>query len=166
MRASIAILIAALCLSACGSDTSGTAEAEEHDTASYTIDEDSGETIATIKTEDGVATMRSGESVPVDLPEGFSLFPGAQVNNNTTFSLDDSRGAMIIFQSDAEPQAIADFYREQAKAAGIEIEVDLSINGGKTLGGESEAGRTFTLNASREGEKTSAQLMVGEKLGR
>ncbi|SMQ59772.1 hypothetical protein SAMN06297468_0324 [Altererythrobacter xiamenensis] len=166
MRRSIAILTAALCLSACNSETSETAEAEDLDTSSYTIDEKSGETTATITTEDGVATMRSGESVPVDLPEGFSLFPGAQVNNNTTFSLDDSRGAMIMFQSDAEPQAIADFYRKQAEAARIEIEVELSINGGKTLGGESESGRTFTLNASREGETTSAQLMVGEKLGR
>lgn len=166
MRISIAIISAALCLSACGADTSETAETEDLETSSYTIDEQSGETTATITTEDGVATLRSGESVPVDLPEGFSLFPGAQVNNNTTFSLDDSRGAMIMFQSDAEPQAIADFYREQAESAGIKIEVDLSINGGKTLGGESEAGRTFTLNASREGETTSAQLMVGEKLGR
>ena len=166
MRTSIAILTAALCLSACGSDTSETVESEDVDNSSYTIDEESGETTATITTEDGVATMRSGESVPVDLPEGFSLFPGAQVNNNTTFSLDDSRGAMIMFQSDAEPQAIADFYREQAEVAGIDIEVELSINGGKTLGGESESGRTFTLNASRDGDMTSAQLMVGEKLGR
>lgn len=166
MRASIAVLTAAFFLAACGSDTSETFEDEQGNSSSYTIDEQSGETTATITTEDGVATMRSGESVPVDLPDGFSLFPGAQVNNNTTFTLDDSRGAMIMFQSDAEPQAIADFYRKQAEAAGIEIEVELSINGGKTLGGESESGRTFTLNASREGETTSAQLMVGEKLGR
>lgn len=166
MRVSIPVISAALCLSACGPDTGGTFETEDGETGSYTIDEDSGETTATIRTEDGTATMRSGESVPVDLPDGFSLYPGASVTNNTTFSMDDARGAMVMFESDAEPRAIADFYRKQAEAAGIDIELEMSINGGQMLGGESEGGRTFTLNASRNGESTSAQLMVGEKLGR
>ena len=165
MRAKIALAIAALCLASCGSDASGSFDGDDGESGSYRIDEDSGETVAEIKTRDGKATIRSGEGVPVKLPNGFSLYPGAKVMNNTTFAMDDSSGALIIFESEAQPQAIADFYRKQADAAGIELELEMSINDGEILGGKSAGGRTFSLNVAYDGDVTTGQLMVGEKMG-
>lgn len=159
-------LVAAILLASCGSDASGTFETDEGERGSYSIDEQSGETVARITTEDGMAEMRSGENVPVNLPAGFTLFPEANVVSNTTFSQADAKGSLIILTSAAEPEVLAEYYRKQAEAAGVKIELELTVDDGKMIGGQSEDGHTFSFNANREGDETTAQLMVGEKLGR
>lgn len=165
MRATLC-LAAGLILASCGSETSGDFETEDGETGSYSIDQDNGETVARITTDEGTAEMRSGQNVPVDLPAGFKVFPDARVVSNTTFSQSDSKGSLVILESDADPDAMADYYRKQAEDAGIKIELEMSVNGGKMIGGQSEGGTTFSFNASREDGVTAAQLMVGEKLGR
>ncbi len=50
---------------------------------SYDIDARTGETSARHTDGDGTTTtMRSGEKVPVALPAGFAVYPGASVTNN------------------------------------------------------------------------------------
>ena len=84
MRLTLAILTPfALTLAACSSETSGTFEGEDGETGEYTIDSSTGEATATITTEEGTATLRSGASVPVELPAGFTTYPGAEVVSNT-----------------------------------------------------------------------------------
>jgi hypothetical protein len=157
-----AILTAALAtgLGACGD--SGTFTTDEGETGEYSIDGATGETTISVDTEDGTASVRSGADVPVELPEGFSIYPGAEVVSNIVFDQGGNGGAMVTMESSATPKEIADYYRKQAEAAGVEIQIDATVNGGAMVGGEGPGGMTFSINASPQGDKTSAQLAVGK----
>ncbi len=156
----------ALALTACGSENSGTFETEDGETGEYTIDDESGESTMTVTTPDGDVTMRSGAEVPVDLPGGFSLIPGAQVVSNTLINQSETKGALVTFLSDRTPEQIADYYREEAEAAGIEIQIETSMNDGRMLGGENEeAGMTFSITAYPGEEGTTGQLTISEEAG-
>ncbi|MCK0127848.1 hypothetical protein [Erythrobacter sp. F6033] len=160
MRKMIAPLAAAAMLTACGSDNSETVSADEGE---YSIDAESGETTATVQTEDGTATFRSGADVPVDLPPGFSLYPGATVTSNSRFEQEGGGGQVVLlsFESEDSSEQIAQFYRDAASEAGFKIAVDASMNGGQLITGESKNGGVFTLSTSAEEGKTLAQLTTG-----
>lgn len=166
-----AVLLSVVCpcafmLTACGSERSGEFTTEDGETAQYTIDSETGETSATIKTGDGTATLRSGADVPVDLPGGFSIYPGAKVVTNTVVSHDDGKGNMLMLETADSPDEVVAHYRKQAQAAGIDIQLEMSMNEGKMIGGEGPDGTTFSLNATDDGEGlTQAQLILGQGLG-
>jgi len=154
-------LAAALMLAGCGSETSGTIEDEAGETGEYTVDRETGETNATITTDDGTATLRSGKNVEVDLPAGFTAYPGSTIVTNTVVNQTQGAGSMVLFETQDTPADIIAFYKRQAEAAGVRIELDASINGGSMIGGKSEDGLTFSVNANPGEDKTSAQLVVG-----
>ena len=163
---STSIIGLSLVLSACGSEKSGSFETEDGEQGTYEIDQATGETTARIKTDDGTAVMRSGKNVAIDLPNGFAVYPGSEVISNTTFSQGDTKGALLTFDSGAEPAELVEYYRKQAEAAGFEIQIEMSVNDGKMIGGEGPGDSFFSVNASvREGEGTQTQLMLGSKLG-
>lgn len=160
MNKTIVIAAAALLLSACGSKPEN----------SYSVDEKTGETTATVTTDDGgTLSVRSGENVPVKLPKGFKVYPGAKVVSNTTVAHDGGNGALIIMESADSPKDMADYYRAQAESAGIDIKLQLSTDNGQMIAGEGKGGVTFSFNANSDddadGAKTSAQLMIGTKPG-
>ncbi len=144
---------ALLALSACGTEA-----AQE---SSYTIDSETGEISASASTADGATTVRSGAQVPLDLPAGFTLYPGAKVIGNTVFDQGDGRGAFVTMESADTPEQIAAFYIGQARAAGVNIEMQMPINEGRMAGGESPDGLTFSLMAVPIAGGTQAQLSVG-----
>lgn len=165
MRITILPLAVAISLTACGSERSGEFTTSDGETGEYTIDESSGETTATIETSEGTAVLRSGENVAVDLPDGFSIYPGAKVINNTVVDHADGKGSMIILETGDSIADVKSFYREQAEAAGVNIEIEADINGGAMLGGKTEQGDSFMLTANRDDDVTSATLLVGQELG-
>jgi hypothetical protein len=157
---------AALLLGACGSETSGTFTTEEGETGEYTIDRESGESTMTVDTPDGEVTMRTGADVPVSLPAGFTLIGGAEVVSNTTVDQGGTKGALLAFTSDKSPEEIADHYRAEAREAGITIQIETSMNGGKMIGGKNEAtGTTFSVNSYPGEEGTTSQLTISEEGG-
>lgn len=160
----LVLLAGALALAACGSEKSGSFETGDGGEGSYTVDSDSGETTATITTDEGTVSMRSGGDVPIDLPRGFSAYPGAKVVSNTIIDQGDGKGSLVIMESEDSLDDITGYYRKQAEAAGVNIGVQLTTEQGRMLAGESEAGMAFSLNASEEGGKTTMTLMVGDKL--
>lgn len=165
MRVKLAFITPlALALAACGSETSGTFEGEDGETGEYTIDRSTGETTATIETEDGTATLRSGSNVPVDLPAGFSLYPGASVISNTVVKQGaGGSGTLVSMSSGDSPDKVAAFYKNQAEAAGIEIQMEMITNGAQIIGGQSQDGLTFSIMANPDEEGgTTAQLTVGK----
>ncbi|MEM9501732.1 MAG: hypothetical protein AAF941_07790 [Pseudomonadota bacterium] len=165
-----AILLLTICpltlaLAGCGSEQSGEFTTEDGETGEYTIDSETGETSATITTPDGEAVLRSGANVPVDLPGGFTVYPGAKVVTNTEVTHDGGKGSMLMLETDASPDEVVAHYRKQAEAADVEIQLEMSMNGGQMIGGEGPDGTTFTLNASAGDEgKTEAQLILGQGL--
>ncbi|MEO1729956.1 MAG: hypothetical protein AAFR64_04390 [Pseudomonadota bacterium] len=151
-------------LGACGSESSGTFSGEDGETGEYTIDRETGETSATIETAEGTATLRSGADVPVDLPAGFDVYPGATVVTNTVVNQGTGSGALVTMSSADSPADIAAYYKAQAVEAGVEIQMEMVTNGGQILGGESADGLTFSMIASPGEEATTVQLTVGNKL--
>jgi hypothetical protein len=156
---------AAVMLAACGSETSGEFTTENGKNAEYTIDKDTGETSMTIKGEDGTATLRSGTDVPVLLPKGFSLFPGSKVITNTVVVQADGAGTMVMFEASAPADKVVAHYRDQAKAAGFDIQLEMTTNGTTMIGGERKSDRTsLSVTASPgEGGTTTGQLILGSK---
>ncbi len=155
----------ALVLAACGSEKSGEFTTAEGENAEYTIDEESGETSMTVKGPDGEATLRSGAEVPVSLPDGFSLFPGSKVLTNTVINKPDGQGTMVMFEAAAPADKILAHYREQAKAAGFDIQLEMNTNGTMMIGGERKGdGSTLSVTATT-GDTTTGQIIFGTKKG-
>jgi hypothetical protein len=162
-NAGLALTASALLLAACGSEKSGEFTTAEGENAEYTIDEDSGETSMTVKGPDGTATLRSGADVPVSLPDGFSLYPGSKVVTNTVVNQPDGQGTMVMFEATAPADTIVAHYREQAKAAGFDIQLEMNTNGTMMIGGErKDDGSTLSVTAT-SGDTTTGQIIIGTK---
>jgi ABC-type Fe3+-hydroxamate transport system substrate-binding protein len=162
-NAGLLLTASALLLAACGSETSGEFTTAEGEKAEYTIDEDSGETSMTVKGPDGTATLRSGAEVPVSLPDGFSLYPGSKVVTNTVVDQPDGQGTMVMFEATAPADKIVAHYREQAKAAGFDIQLEMNTNGTTMIGGERKGdGSTLSVTAT-SGDTTTGQIIIGTK---
>lgn len=158
---------AALTLAACGSETSGEFTTDDGENAEYTIDKATGETSMTIKSEDGTATLRSGADVPVSLPDGISLFPGSKVVTNTVVKQPDGQTTMVMFETNAAADKIVAHYRQQAQAAGFDIQLEMNTNGTLMIGGERKRdGSTLSVTATtNDGDATTGQIMIGSKTG-
>lgn len=152
-------------LAACGSEKSGTITTSDGETAEYRIDEASGETSMTITTPEGKAVMRSGQGVPVDLPKGFSLYPGTQVISSTIVNQPDGIGTMVMFEAAAKGADIMAHFKRQAEAAGFEIELEATMNETVMLSGKRAGdGSSFMVNANPgEDGKTAGQLVIGRQ---
>jgi hypothetical protein len=163
-RRVILIAISAL-VAACGSEQSGTIAAPDGETAEYRIDETTGETRMTITTQEGKATMRSGSSVPIELPKGFLLFPGSTVVSNTVVNKPDGLGTMVMFEAPANGTDIIAHFKRQAEAGGFAIELEATMNDTMMLSGKRASdGTSFLVNtfASEDG-KTGGQLVIGNE---
>ena len=156
-------LMLGLGLSGCGSDTSGDIENEDGDTiGTYEVDAGTGEINASMTQDDGtVATMRSGKNVTVELPDGFSIYPGATVTSNTKVSSSDGGGSVVMFTTDDPAPDLIDFYRKQAEAAGVKIEMQMDTDGMSMIGGKMPDGDSFAFTATGGGDRTNGQLMIG-----
>lgn len=153
--------VAAMVLAGCGSEPSGTFETADGETGTYEVDPSGDGVTASLETADGTATMRSGADVPIDLPQGFTIFPGAEVVTNTVFDQAGSKGALVTMRSDAAPAELVAFYRRQADAAGVEIELNMDTDTMQMIGGKSADGSPFSFTATKEPAGTTGQLMVG-----
>ncbi|MBI1404155.1 MAG: hypothetical protein GC147_13210 [Porphyrobacter sp.] len=156
---------AAVGLAGCGSETSGEFTTEDGGNAEYTIDKDSGETSMTIKGEDGTATLRSGADVPISLPDGFSLYPGARVITNTVVDQPDGKGTMVMFETTEAADEVIAHFREQARQAGFDIQIDAKMGESLMIGGERKTdGATLSVTANANaGDATTGQLIIGTK---
>jgi len=96
------------------------------------------------------------------LPGGFTPYPGAQELSRTSINQDGQSYTLLSIQSDAAPELLVAFYRDQAEAAEIPISLEVSANGLHQIGGESPAGLNFSFTASGAGGQTSATLAIGE----
>lgn len=155
--------VAALALSACGSSDSESADNAETAAASVTSEGGDGETsTTTIKADGGTATIRSGPGAAVDLPLGFKLYPGAEVLSSTTFAQNGDKGALVTMLAEASPDEMIAFYRKAAEAADVKIEMELTTDNSKIIGGKGAGDVTFSFTTvpGKDG-KTQGQLMIG-----
>lgn len=163
-KAGMATLVAAaLVLAGCGgSEESGEFTTDDGERGEYTIDSETGEARMSVETEDGTATLRSGKDVPIDLPDGFSIYPGSRVTSNSVIAQGERTGSMILFEADDPPRDVIAHYRGQAEAAGLEIRMDASMGESLMVAGDNEAeGLSFQASATAADGVTTGQLFVG-----
>ena len=160
------VLAAAICalVAACGSEQSGTITGEDGESADYTVNQDGDGVTATVETGDGKATISSGANVKVDLPDGFTVYPGATIISNTVMNGPDGKGAMVMMQSKADPSDMVAFYRKAAEAAGYTIAMEMKTDTNTMIAGEKKENKGgFSFSAGAEDGTTNAQLMVGDQ---
>ncbi|WP_340586855.1 hypothetical protein [Erythrobacter alti] len=158
-------LVGALALAACGDSDTTTIETEDG-TAEYRTDNDSGEAEMRFTDDDGNETFVTSRSdLEADLPEGFSIYPGAEVVTNTVVSGNDGQGSLIIMTSSASVEEMTAFYRRQAVAAGIEFGMEMTSGANRIISGEGPDGETFSFNASTSEGRTTAMLTMSRAPG-
>lgn len=128
---------------------------EEGAVGEYTIDRESGTARMVIETPNGDVSMRSGTDLEITLPDGFTIMEGADILEATIIDQPRATGALVRFESDKSPAEIAQYYRAEAEAAGIDIQFQSAINGAALFGGQSPAGTTFSMSASPNVPRTS-----------
>ena len=96
------------------------------------------------------------------LPGGFTPYPGAQEVSRSSISQNGQSYTLLSLQTDAAPEELVAFYRQQAEAAAIPISLEVSANGLHQIGGESPAGLNFSFTANGAGGQTSATLAIGQ----
>jgi hypothetical protein len=157
----VAMALGILALAGCGSEKSGTIETEDG-TVDYTVDNDGSDASITIRNEEGEVTIAGGSGKKVDLPEGFSLYPGASVINSSSVSHAEGSGVRLAMSTQASPIQVIEFYRKQAKAAGIEIMSEITAGGQIMVGGKGDDGTDFSVTASGGEAGTTVNLMVSK----
>ena len=163
LPSSLALILA---LPACGQQDDEAADEVAADAqeplGSYDIDPQSGEVRATHTDAAGVTTtMRAGEKVDARLPEPFTLYPGASVTNTTRVEQGDGAFVTVEFTTPDEREKVVEFYRQQARYAGIDLEVEVSAGATTTLGGENRERRSsFALQVTRVSALTEGQVSI------
>ena len=161
MRMPFATVALSLALPSCGGDREGTVETDEGE-LDYAIDQSDGDTEIRFRgSDDEEVTIHSGSQAEADLPAGYDIYPGAQIVSNATINQTDGQGSVVVMTSADSAADMVKYYRRQAEAAGIEIEMEMTTNGSSLIGGESADGATFSFNASPGENGTTAQLVVG-----
>ncbi|MEM6266354.1 MAG: hypothetical protein AAF707_02425 [Pseudomonadota bacterium] len=164
MRSIVLFLTASatLVLAACGMGESGEITTEDGETVSYDIDsEGDGESTVRISGEDGEAIARTGSNVKADLPDGWSVYPGANVVSVMNMNSDDNTGMTVMMETNAAPDKIMAHYRKQAEAAGLEIELEMNSAGNTMLAGSDDNDRNFSISVLGDpGDDQVANLML------
>lgn len=159
----LAILSGALVLAACGSSESGTIETEDG-TVEYEADTDGDGVEMSFTDDDGnETTLVSGSDVEVDLPDGFSIYPGAEVVQSTVIDGAEGQGSMIMMTSSDAPQDMVDHFRSQAEAAGIDIQMEMTSGDTRIIGGEGPDDRFFSFTVSSDGGENTGMLTIGTR---
>jgi hypothetical protein len=156
-----AIVAGVIALTACGSENSGTVETPEG-TAEYSASQDGKEGTLTLTGEDGEVKIASGADQNVELPEGFSLYPGSTVVVSSTTSHAEGSGVRVVMSTDASPLQVAEFYRKQARAAGITNLSEATQGSQLNIVGQGDDGTSFTFAAMPGEGATSVTLMINK----
>ena len=155
MRSFIIAASASLLLAGCNSEGSGTSSSEG-DAAQVHINGDDGREAVNV----GI-----GADMSVDMPQGYSIYPGAKVITQSTVDQGDKNAVVIVMTSKDSPEKLATFYRNQAEAAGVAFTTVIANGGTQVLMGEAPDGGSFSLSAGADDSGTSAQLSVSVAKG-
>lgn len=161
MRVAVVLLTALMC--ACGERAGAPEPSPEPNRPVATTP---GETRARITTDRGAVDLRSGPAVPVALPSGFTIYPGARIIANTRVEREGGRRVLVEFATPDPIAKVVLFHRAQAEAAGVLLMLDLDGDEAASIGGRTVTGGDYALTARRAGSETMVQLSIGDRAGR
>lgn len=161
MRGWLTVSIAALALSACGSEKEGTLATEDGD-VSYTIDDADGGKNISLSGPEGEATVETGEDIKPDLPAGVMLYPGASVESVSNVGLENgASGALVSMKSTDSPDKVAAWYKAEAVKAGFTPDAQLQTGKLHVFSAKAPDGRQFSVTATERDGGSSIQLIAG-----
>lgn len=104
------------------------------------------------------AIVRSGPLVPVRLPPGFTLYPGAKVTGNTVVEGAGKRRVLLVFETPDPLEKVMAFHRGQADAAGTTLTLDLGTPEQASIGGRLPSGGHLTISARQRPAGTRVEF--------
>lgn|GEM_PF-1100022 len=168
----LVILCSSLGLAACGSGEAGNSgdggsNSSSSSAVAVSSSSEGGEAGSfSFSSSDGEINMEAGPNSKVNLPAGFTLYPGAKVISTVTMGAGGQNTTTLSMTSPDDAEKLASFYRKQAETAGVLIASDVRANGNVMLAGESKGGLGFSLAAQPDGKGvTTVHLTLGQKNG-
>lgn len=107
---------------------------------------------------EAATVLRSGPEVPVRLPPGFTLYPGAKIVTNTVFQREDAGRILLVFETSESVDKVIHFYRMQAQLGGVPLPLDLGSREQASIGGTLPDGGKLSVSARRFGGTTRVEL--------
>lgn len=115
-----------------------------------------------IAVDDRTVELRSGVAVPVTLPPGFTIYPGAEIIRNTRVERDGRQLTLVEFETTDPLAKVVLFHRAQAQAAGVSLTLDIDGTSAASIGGRTALGGDFALTARRGSDRTIVELSVDD----
>ena len=148
MRTSLALCAAAMALAAC--NRPHPAAQDQHNVTITVPGANGGQVVI-------------GNQLPANLPPYVKPYPGAKVTAST-FS---PKGGVLAMESNATPDAVMAFYKQDADASGMTVQMDSAAMGGnaasRVVSYVNEAAKTsLTVTISTENGVTKVGLLYGE----
>jgi hypothetical protein len=131
-------------------------------TPHFSRDAESGETRAGIGVGGQRTELRSGARVPVVLPAGLAIYPGARVLGNTIVARGNTQRVLIEFETSDPVAKVMLFHRAQLQTAGASLTLDLYGAEAASIGGRTAAGGDFALTARRSAGRTIVELSASD----
>ena len=153
-----------LALAACG-ESEATSVISADGTTEYEVSgtgEDNRARMSDAEGNEAVVTVGSGATDKLGLPDGYALYPGAEVESSTTFNGSQGSGVMVTFAADAPPQELVEYYRKQATSAGVEIDTNARTGEERLIAGEGPGGLSFSLQTSADGSGSTGILVIAQ----
>lgn len=156
MKRSMAAVAVALTAALTGCDAAGDGEASATAVEPRVAEAAPPSASAAVVAEDPAAA-----AAPTDTPAFAVIYPGGAVQD-TPMTADGPAGpgGLVTFTTDAKPDAVVDFYRHRAEAAGLESVTAMTQGEARAYSAAAEAtGASLQIVAAPEGEgATSVQL--------
>jgi hypothetical protein len=147
MKKVLAVGVCILALAACG---------RVHRTGGSTV----------IHNSDGstIAINQGGQSAPAHMPSYIKVFPGAVIKSTVDTG---KTGGMMMMETTAAADAVTNFYKQEAAAAGLQVQMDLNNEGSHSVlfAEPREKGkRNFNVSAAKQSDgKTQVVLTFNEQ---
>jgi hypothetical protein len=121
----------------------------------------------TIKGADGSSVTVNdggGQAPPSHLPAYLKVFPGATIKSTVDTG---KSGGMMMVETSAAPEAVVDFYKGEAKTAGLDVQMDMNNDGNHAVlfaDPQGKGKRNFNISASKQPDgKTQALVTFNEQ---
>lgn len=150
----LTLATAALLLAACGSGDSG-------DGDGYSADEGGDATYSgSLGDDENNVDIRAGGDIEVDLPSGYSVYPGAKVVTSMATNTVAGKGKTLIMESDDAASKVVTFYRGQAESAGVEISTEIASSDTNMISGKTPDNQVFNLVVNDSDGTSTIQLSI------
>ncbi|MCF8505162.1 MAG: hypothetical protein K9G59_09635 [Caulobacter sp.] len=149
MRLVFVPVVLALSLAACGKPEAGDATAGKLDDGAVAV----------------AAGPAAATTAAVDLPDFAPVYPGSEVKSTAT-GIGDAKtnGGMAVFVTPDSPDQVLAFYRQKAKAAGLEVQLDADMGAARQFAASDEAtGRLLQVIVAAQAGMSQVQVIWGMK---